>query len=288
MTVPLRLGGVVAAATAGLCAAGGAALWPSSAANAQSPAPAASTPGVPPAGPAFLVDFAQGYDGRTQALGDYDVDADSVQIAYKPRHVRFDETGMTLELVKTIGDPPFSSGEFRRTGRYGFGRYEVVMTASEDHGAVASFSVRTSQHPGDANEEIDFEFLARSPRHVNLKYAGRGVEESVTIPLWFDTAQADHLYAFEWSPAGIRWYVDGVKVHEVDAATARGRIPTTPARVIANVWAGVGKMTDLTGSPRFVHTSAEYRCMSHVPIGGSGGQCSDSFKPAPKPPEVAP
>jgi hypothetical protein len=240
------------------------------------------------AGPAFLIDFAEGYDESTQSLGDYDVDTDLIQIAYKPRNVRFDETGMTLEMVKTIGDFPFSSGEFRRAGRYGFGRYEVVMTASEDHGAVASFFVRTGLRPGEARDEIDFEFIARSPRHVNLKYVAGGVDESVSIPLWFDTAQAEHLYAFEWSPTGISWYVDGVKVHEVNAATAKVRIPTRPARVMANVWAGAGKMINLTGSPRFVHTSAAYRCMSHVPTGESGAQCSDTFKPAARPPELTP
>jgi beta-glucanase (GH16 family) len=94
---------------------------------------------------------------------------------------------------------------------------------------------------------------------------------------------ADHLYAFEWAPDAIRWYVDGVKVREVSAKTAKVKIPTTSGRVIVNLWAGTGPSTGWTGEPDFRLTTASYRCISHVPIGKTGPQCSDTFKAPPKP-----
>jgi endo-1,3-1,4-beta-glycanase ExoK len=294
---------IAASAVVGVACAGGfAVLWqePSATATAQAPAPqqAVSSAEEPPAtgvrntgrppGPAFLADLRQGYDSRTQYLGDYDMNADWIKIAFKPRNVRFDETGMTLELVKTTGRLPFSGGEFQRTGWYGYGRYEVVMAASEDHGAISSFFIHTGAYHDDPHDEINFEFVGRSPRQLHLTYFRHGAEDSVNIPLWFDTAQADHLYAFEWAPNLIRWYVDGVKVHEVHTATAKIPIPTTSARVIANIWTGAGDTAEWTGAARFAHTSARYSCISHVPLGGSGPQCSDRFKPPPRPPEAAP
>jgi len=295
--LPIAAGVAIGLAWAGTFAI----LWqePAVRAEAQAPTPprAASIPATPasggrntgqPVGPAFLVDFSKGYDSKTQYLGDYELNSDWIKIAFKPRNVRFDDSGMTLELVRTTGRLPFSGGEFQRLGRYGYGRYEAVLSAAEDHGAVSSFFVHTNGYYGDPHDEIDFEFVGRSPRQVHLNYIRHGADNSVTIPLWFDTAQADHLYAFEWAPNLIRWYVDGVKVHEVEAATAKVPIPTTSARVIANIWAGAGKTAEWTGAPRFAHTSAKYSCISHVPLGGSGPQCSERFKPAPKPPETAP
>jgi endo-1,3-1,4-beta-glycanase ExoK len=292
--LPIAAGATVMAGAAGFAflthqpsvAVAQAAPQQSAAGPATSPGIARNTGREP--GQAFLVDFRRGYDSETQYLGDYDLNADWIKIAFKPRNVIFDDTGMMLELVKTTGKLPFSGGEFQRKGWYGYGRYEVVMAASEDHGAISSFFVHTGAYHGDPHDEINFEFVGRSPRRVHLTYFSHGAEDSVNIPLWFDTAQADHLYAFEWAPNLIRWYVDGVKVHEVDAATARIPIPTTSARVIANIWTGAGDTAEWTGAARFAHTSARYRCISHVPLKGSGPECSDNFKPPPRPPEAAP
>jgi endo-1,3-1,4-beta-glycanase ExoK len=244
------------------------------------PAPKEAVNKGRPAGPAFLIDLAQGFDEMTQYLSDYSMDEDWIKIVYEPRNIRFDKTGMTLELTTRRGRLPFSGSEFQRNGTYGYGRYEAVLTASGAYGAVTSFFVYTGEYWDDPHDEIDFEFVARNPREVYLNYFRNGKNDPLSVPLWFDTSRGDHLYAFEWSPDSIRWYVDGVKIREVTNASAPG-IPITTGRVVANLWAGTGPSTGWTGKPQFRRAKAIYRCISHVPRDGTGAQCSDTFqKPA--------
>jgi hypothetical protein len=250
--------------------------WATMTAQAE-PSPASRNTGSP-AGGAFLMDFRKAIDPRLRYLAEYEMDEEWIKIAYRERNIRFDQSGMTLTLSKSQGKLPFSGSEFQRSGTYGYGRYEVVMTASKHEGAVSSFFTYTGPTFGDPHDEIDFEFLGRTPRHVYVTHFNNSESEQVEIPLWFDVTKADHLYAFEWAPDSIRWYVDGVKIHEVDAGAAKVKIPTTTGRVIVNLWAGAGPTADWTGEAKFTHTAASYRCISHVPIGEIGPQCSDTFK----------
>lgn len=236
-----------------------------------------------PAGEAFLIDLKAGFNAETQYLSEYEMDTEWIKILYKPGNVRFNKDGMKLELRKTPGKLPFAGAEFQHVGFYGYGRYEAVLRASAEHGAISSFFTFTNDYQGDPHDEIDFEFVGKSPRQVHLNYFHKGASNPVDIPLWFDTAMADHLYAFEWTPDGIKWFVDGHQIHEVTMKTSDFGIPTTTGKVIANIWAGTGSATSWTGEPRFQLASAEYRCISHVPAGKSGKQCSDTFKAPPKP-----
>lgn len=248
--------------------------------------PAVADPGAPaplntglPAGPGFLTDLTRGYDEKAHYLSDYRMDEDWISIVYRPENVSFDKSGMTLELFKTKGPLPFSGSEFQRKGLYGYGRYEAVMTPSGAAGSITSFFTYTGEYWGDPHDEIDFEFVAQRPREVWLNYFTNGVNDPLSVPLWFDTTAGVHLYAFEWSPDSIRWYVDGVRIREVTTTTSNaGGIPRTTGRVVANLWAGNGPSTGWTGQPNFARTRASYRCISHVPMGQAGPQCSDRYK----------
>src|SRR3546814_5746693 len=57
------------------------------------------------------------------------------------------------------------------------------------------------------HDEIDFEFLGKSPRQVQVNYytAGKGGHETM-IDLGFDASEDFHTYAFEWRPDSIRWF----------------------------------------------------------------------------------
>lgn len=247
------------------------------------PAPIARNTGEP-AGGAFLLDFSKRFRSGGHYLAEYEMDEEWIKIIYRESNIRFDRTGMTLTLSKTRGEIPFSGGEFQCNGVYGYGRYEVVMKASEQPGAVSSFFIYTGPHFGDPHDEINFELLGRTPGYVNVTYFNGGDNESAEIPVWFDTGEADHLYAFEWAPDSIRWYVDGVKIHEVEARADEFDIPTTTGRVVANLWAGVGSSIEWAGRPEFKRTTSSYRCISHVPLGQAGAQCSDTFHAQPPKP----
>ncbi len=268
-------------AAAGWIAAGSMRDRPSMAAEAQAAPQAVHNTGAP-VGAAFLMDLTKGDPGN-RYLAEYEMNEDWIKIAYRERNIRFGPEGMTLTLAKSPGRLPFSGSEFQRNGTYGYGRYEAVLKASEGSGAVASFFIYTGPPFGDPHDEIDFELLGRAPRNVYVNYFSRDDKDQLEVPLWFDTAQGYHLYAFEWAPDSIRWYVDGVKIREVNARTASVKIPTTTARVMVNLWAGVGPSAEWTGQAEFSRTTATYRCISHVPMGRTAAQCSDTFKAPPKP-----
>nr|1AJO_A Chain A, CIRCULARLY PERMUTED (1-3,1-4)-BETA-D-GLUCAN 4-GLUCANOHYDROLASE CPA16M-127 [Paenibacillus macerans]1AJO_B Chain B, CIRCULARLY PERMUTED (1-3,1-4)-BETA-D-GLUCAN 4-GLUCANOHYDROLASE CPA16M-127 [Paenibacillus macerans] len=62
------------------------------------------------------------------------------------------------------------------------------------------------------------------------------------ISLGFDASKGFHTYAFDWQPGYIKWYVDGVLKH-----TATANIPSTPGKIMMNLWNGTG-VDDWLGS----------------------------------------
>jgi beta-glucanase (GH16 family) len=255
-------------------------------AAADEPAPAAvaiKNTGRAP-GPAFLIDLSKGPDKDTQYLSNYDIHADWAEIGFRDSNIRFGKDGMTLYAERHHVDKlSYTSAEFQKTGFYGYGRYEVVMRSSNAVGVVSSFFTHTFSQFGDPHDEIDFEFIGRTQRSVHTNVFHDNDGDAVDVPLWFDPSAGEHLYAFEWSPDAVRWYVDNVKIREFTRAQAKGGLPTASSRVISNLWASSGQSEEWVGTPHFDSTAAFYRCMSHVPMGQKRPQCSDTFKAPPKP-----
>jgi beta-glucanase (GH16 family) len=275
------LGGVFAAAFAGGLAmiwAGG--VQPLSA-HAQQPVSTVPTDiaGHPP-GDAFFTDFSEGHDTSTQYLSDFDVDADWVLMSFRKENVLFSKEGMSLLAQRNRGGSmPYTMAEYQRQGFYGFGRYEVVTRASGVPGVVSAFFTHTNEYFGDPHFEIDVEFVGKSPRAVHLNYFTASRDDPLSFDLWFDASKGYHLYAFEWSPDSIVWYVDNVEVRRVTRQTSPVGIPFASSRVIANIWTGNRQAEEWVGPANFQKASASYRCMSHVPAGKTGKQCGDVFMP---------
>jgi hypothetical protein len=231
-----------------------------------------------PAQGAFLVDFSKGHDDETQLLVDLDIDAEWLGVSYRDENVGFGRQGMSLVARR---DPTpvstHSSAEFQYVGFYGYGRYEAVIRASNAKGVVTAFFVYTGEDMGDPHDEIDVELVWRGlgRLHVNSFHHGKGTAKD--IDLGFDTSEGEHLYAFEWLPDSITWFVDGVQVHRIAAPDTE--IPSTTGRVMASVWAANRTSVDWVGDAEFDTTVVFIRCISHVPLGRAAAQCSDSFAP---------
>ncbi len=160
-------------------------------------------------------------------------------VTWRAANVTFTDARMQLRIDRDAsedGQPPYSGGEIQSTGFFGYGRYETSMKAIKNDGVVSSFFTYTG--PSDENpwDEIDFEVLGKDTTKVQLNYFtnGRGNHE-VLVDLGFDASEGFHRYAFEWRPGRIDWYVDGELVN-----TATKDIPTTPQKIMANAWCGVG------------------------------------------------
>lgn len=235
-------------------------------------------------GDAFLVDFTRGYPQEELYVSDFDVRSDWSFMFFRDDNVGFTDKGLVLRVRKDGGEElSHTSAEVQRVGFYGYGRYEVVMRASSAPGVVSSFFTHTGEYRGDPHDEVDIELLGRTPRSIHLNYFNAGGSDAANVDLWFDASEGEHLYAFEWLPDSIIWYVDGVKVREVDNRTATVKVPTTASRVLVNTWVGNRQTEEWLGTPEFHETSALYTCISHVPVGRTGKQCSDVFTPPPAP-----
>lgn len=271
----MQRGLILAALMAGV-AASASGRMPAGAEVPIAPSPVSNT--GRPAGDGFLIDFSQGFDRVNHVRANWDVASEWMAASYRSENVEYGADGLTLHARRSqtlVSD--YTSSEFQRSGFYGYGRYEVVMKASNAPGIVSSFFTYAGEDVGDPHDEIDFELLGHSPRHAHLNFFSNGANQPVDVRLWFDTSAAEHLYAYEWSPDAIIWSVDRVEVRRV-VSGADLRIPTTTGRVMASVWAGNRKVAEWTGWPSVDAASTTYSCMSHVPIGKTGPQCSDTYK----------
>ena len=163
----------------------------------------------------------------------------------------FRVSGGALELTlrkNGEGDAPpekateardYSCGELQTHKTYGYGTYEFRASAAAAPGLVSAFFTYVGPTPNEQkpHDEIDFEFLGKDMRAVQLNYFGaaQGHNEFMA-PLGFDASETMANYAFEWRPDSIRWFINGKLVHET-RAEADKPFPKTPGKIFLSLWA---------------------------------------------------
>ena len=195
-------------------------------------------------------------------------------------HAVYDADGLSLQLEHAAGQTnTFLGGEIQTRGTYGYGRYEVLMRPAKASGTVTSFFTYTGPYYGNPHDEVDIEFLGQDTTKVYLNYFRNGrVGDHVTLDLPFDAGEALHLYAFEWRPDSITWFVDGVPIHQTKPDDRN--IPRTPAGIFVNLWSGKPKLRFWHGQPDFNgRVESEYACISFQPYGSDSRSCSTVFPP---------
>ena len=185
------------------------------------------------------------------------------------------EHGMQIVIDEAHPDQnwKWDSGEVQTLSDSGYGRYEVVMKPAAGSGLVSSFFTFTGALKGQPHDEIDIEFMGRHLDEVQfVTFANGKRSEGLTYQLGFNASEEYHLYAFEWLPNAVRFYVDDVMVHEVTEADSA--LPKHAGRIMMNLW--TGSMKDWHGHPDFQPgVSAAYKCISYRPLGNRRAQtCS--------------
>lgn len=133
----------------------------------------------------------------------------------------------------------------RTLGRLGYGVYEVRMRTAAAAGLNTAMFTYSGQPLTPVHDEIDFEFLGKSPRNVQLNYyvSGKGGRES-SVPVGSDASAIFHTYAFEWTPTSLRWYIDGRLVRTASG----GAQPNTPGQFFLSLWMGSPQLDGWLGS----------------------------------------
>lgn len=184
------------------------------------------------------------------------------------------------DKTKRAGGHDWLTGEISTKSTFGYGRYEVVMKPAKGAGLVSAFFTYTGPYFGKPHDEIDIEFLGKDTRRVELNMFKNGVASaSETIRLPFDASEDFHLYAIEWRPDRVAWFVDGELIHETEPGA--GGIPVTPGKITMNLW--TGNLHGWHGRPNFDSgATAKYACVSYRPFGQPARSCVD-FYPMDKP-----
>ena len=147
-------------------------------------------------------------------------------------HIRYEDLGVRQ----------YSAGALTSNANFLFGRFEATFRASNVPGVITGFFL----HRNSPHQEIDIEILGRVPDRLlvnvfynpgdpgnKFDYGYRGCPS--IIELGFDASKEMHRYAIEWTPTEIRWFVDGVMVHQRDLWNPTP-IPHLPMQLHFNAW----------------------------------------------------
>jgi beta-glucanase (GH16 family) len=190
--------------------------------------------------PPFLDDL-DSYDTARWHKADGWANGDPFANGWRADHVIFSGEMMNLRLDDEscpagCSTKAYASGEYRSNGFFGYGRVEGRFKAAKNSGIVTSLFTYTGPSDGHPHDEIDIEILGKDTTKMQVNYYTNGVgSHEEMIDLGFDASTGFHTYAFEWSSVAITWYVDGTAVH-----TATDSIPSTPGRIMMNLWPGTG------------------------------------------------
>jgi endo-1,3-1,4-beta-glycanase ExoK len=159
---------------------------------------------------------------------------------FAARNVRQLGNGVELRLDDSGQMRPFACAELQSRAAFGYGTFEVRLRSAAGPGLVTSFFTYTGPGQGTPHDEIDFEFLGKNSRSVQLNYFvdGKGLLAK-HIALDNDASTTFSDYAFEWLDTAMRWYVNGRLVHEVHREAGKP-FPTHPGHIIISLWNGQG------------------------------------------------
>jgi endo-1,3-1,4-beta-glycanase ExoK len=172
---------------------------------------------------------------------------------------------ITLAALPKGSEKPFTSGEIRTTQKFRYGYFEVSMRVPKDPGLVAGVFTYAERKDGVVPNEIDIEILGRRTHLLELTYHQNSKATSSKAALPFDAADGFHSYAFDWRPDAVRWYADGVMIHEETGPGVRKL--TRPQSFYLNFWASrqlhswVGEL-DARKAP----WAMDVACVAYAPV----------------------
>jgi beta-glucanase (GH16 family) len=249
----------------------------------------------PPAASGSFTDHFNAYEATRWSRADGWKNGSPFDNAWAADHVTVANGKLDLRLddVALLGEP-YTSGELRTNGFYGYGCYEASFKPVAVPGVVTSLFTFAGPYDNGGNgkhNEIDVEFLGNQPRRVQLNfwtnddtYTSRN---EVLIDLGFDPTTGFHRYGFKWTASQVEWYIDGRHVYTASDSALNPTPKATeslqkfmvnawPVDETAELWAGT---FGYPGAP--LH--AEYEWIRHI----AGADCSLADAPAEAPPPSA-
>ncbi len=185
------------------------------------------------------------YDASRWFESDGWTNGNPFNVGWRSDHVTFASSVMSLRLDNSTcpsgcSGKPYASGEYRTNNFYGYGKFETKLKAAKGSGLVTSFFTYSGPADSLPHDEIDVEILGKDTTKMQVNYFVNDVGgHEQMIDLGFDASTAYHNYAIVWSASNIKWYVDDKMVWMVSSSSCTP-LPTTPGRIMVNLWAGTG------------------------------------------------
>jgi endo-1,3-1,4-beta-glycanase ExoK len=204
---------------------------------------------------------------------------DPFYCGWRADHVSFEDGKMVLTLTDTPSSGrPYTSGEYRSNDFYGFGSLEASIKAARGDGLVTSMFFYTGPLDNNPWDEIDMEILGKDTTKMQTNYYTNGVGgKEVVIDLGFDAAEGFHSYRIQWEEDKIVWYVNNKEVHSEDGS--KGALPSTPGRIMMNLWPGTGVDGWLKPFTYIGPVHAYYDWIKYTPADGSSAAVKPEQKP---------
>jgi hypothetical protein len=118
-------------------------------------------------------------------------------------------------FLSNLFSKTYRGAELRTNGTFLYGRFEVRMKSAAASGILSSFFTYhdTPNIPAEWNE-IDIEILGMSSNSVQFNIITQGqIGHEITKILKFNPHQAFHVYAIEWTPDYVAWFVDDFEIY---------------------------------------------------------------------------
>jgi endo-1,3-1,4-beta-glycanase ExoK len=157
---------------------------------------------------------------------------------------------VTINLTAEPSDSekPYRGVEMRSTKTVTYGKVEARIRFAKGPGVVSSLVTIYTPWPADDWNEIDFEHLGKSTDSIQTScqvYTGPATEKPVTtsvtpkrfeqiVQLGFNAEDDFHVYAAEWTPADVKFVVDGQVVRTWTDEIARMKLPQN---ILFTIWA---------------------------------------------------
>lgn len=220
------------------------------------------------------------FSERDWYVSDFTIRNPNFTTAWRRNQIHHTEDG---RLILSLDPAPINTGkrflgaEIQRKAYTHYGRYEAIITAAEGFGVISAFFTYTGPYFDDPHDEIDIEFLGKDLTKVWLTRFANGERlPGKWLDLGFNAGDGPQLYAFDWSPDRIIWTVNGEEMMRVEAIDRT--LPEVPGRVYVSIWGGGDQQAEWAGTaPRETNAEVIFDCISYVPMGDTGRQCSDEI-----------
>lgn len=144
-------------------------------------------------------------------------------------------------LTLASAEKPYQGAELYSIDSYSYGRFEMRMKAAKASGVLSTFfTYKYDSEMADVVwEEIDIEIFGKDDARSFQSNVITGLGERQTTEevhrFPFSLADDFHVYAIEWTPDFVAWYIDGELVRKYEGEQAQ--VMTNPQSLSFNLWA---------------------------------------------------